>query len=192
MEWLYTVHQSNSPVHKIDETHMHYIFIKSKCWQSDIPFLLLVTQLVSFKTVRLSHIAHRGPVTTPAKCLLLCKGQVKLTGLHRYHEIPQFGPVSSVPSLSHSHTSCVTMSKYVCVCRICHRVIQSYMERSVSHTVKETLPRGRLPIPNRLTVSAAGNPPAHKEARYDTTALQAREGARDSIDTASTFVWENP
>lgn len=49
-----------------------------------------------------------------------------------------------------------------------------------------------MPIPNQLTVSAAGNPPVHKEARYDTTALQAREGARDSIDTASTFVWENP
>lgn len=47
-----------------------------------------------------------------------------------------------------------------------------------------------MPIPNRLTVSAAGNPPAHKEARYDTTALQAREGARESIDTTSTFVWE--
>lgn len=28
-----------------------------------------------------------------------------------------------------------------------------------SHTVKETLPRGRMLIPNRLTVSAAGNPP---------------------------------
>lgn len=61
-----------------------------------------------------------------------------------------------------------------------------------SHTVKETLPRGRMPIPNRLTFSAAGNPPVHKEGRYDTTALEAREGARDSIDTASTFVWENP
>lgn len=59
-------------------------------------------------------------------------------------------------------------------------------------TVKETLPRGRMPIPNQLTVSAAGNPPVHKEARYDTTALQAREGARDSIDMASTLVWENP
>lgn len=54
------------------------------------------------------------------------------------------------------------------------------------------LPRGRMPIPNRLTVSVAGNPPVHKEARYDTTALQAREGAGDSIDTAGTFVWENP
>lgn len=61
-----------------------------------------------------------------------------------------------------------------------------------SHTVKETLPRGRMPIPNRLTFSAAGNPLVHKEGRYDTTALEAREGARDSIDTASTFVWENP
>lgn len=54
------------------------------------------------------------------------------------------------------------------------------------------LPRGRMPIPNRLTVSMAGNPPVHKEARYDTTALQAREGARNSIDTAGTFIWENP
>lgn len=61
-----------------------------------------------------------------------------------------------------------------------------------SHTVKETLPRGRMPIPNRLTVSAAGNPLVHKEPRYDTTALQAREGASNSIDTAGTFVWENP
>lgn len=61
-----------------------------------------------------------------------------------------------------------------------------------SHTVKEKLPRGRMPIPNHLTVSVAGNPPVHKEARYDTAALQAREGARDSIDTASTVVWESP
>lgn len=28
----------------------------------------------------------------------------------------------------------------------------------------------------QLTVSEAGNPPVHKEARYDSTALQAREG----------------
>lgn len=47
-----------------------------------------------------------------------------------------------------------------------------------SHTFEGTLPRGRMPIPNRLTVSVAGNPPpSHKKARYDTAALQAREGA---------------
>lgn len=53
--------------------------------------------------------------------------------------------------------------------------IQAYTERTVP-TVKETSPRGQMPIPNRLTVSVAGNPLTHKEARYDTTALQAREG----------------
>lgn len=80
---------------------------------------------------------------------------------------------------------------YVCLLHLfwCHSVLQGML---LSHTVKETLPRGRMPIPNRLTVSVAGNPPVHKEARYDTTALQAREGTSDSIDTASTVVWENP
>lgn len=53
--------------------------------------------------------------------------------------------------------------------------IQAYTGRTVP-TVKETSPRGQMPIPNRLTVSVAGNPLTHKEARYDTTALQAREG----------------
>lgn len=48
-----------------------------------------------------------------------------------------------------------------------------------------------MPIPNWLTISVAGNPPVHKEARYDTTGLQAREGARDTIDRVNTFVWEN-
>lgn len=57
---------------------------------------------------------------------------------------------------------------------------------------KKKLPRGQLPIPNRLTVSVAGNPPLHKEARYDTTTLQAWEGAWDRIDTVSTFIWESP
>lgn len=33
-----------------------------------------------------------------------------------------------------------------------------------SHTVKETLPRGRMPIPNRLTISVAGNPLRTKRA----------------------------
>lgn len=47
-----------------------------------------------------------------------------------------------------------------------------------------------MPIPNYLTISVSGNPPVHKEARYDTTGLQAREGARDTIDRVSTFVWE--
>lgn len=42
-----------------------------------------------------------------------------------------------------------------------------------------------MPIPNRLTVSVAGNPLLHKEARYDTTGLQAREEARDCIDRVS-------
>lgn len=124
--------------------------------------------------------------------LSLCGGQLKPTDSTRaYNLVLNY---CSPLSLSSSHTICVTVSQCMlvkkcvkCVCAFvtCHPVPHGELR---SHTVKETLPRGRLPIPNQLTVSAAGNPPVHKEARYDTTALQAREGARDGIDMASTVV----
>lgn len=83
-------------------------------------------------------------------------------------------------SLREKNTNCV----FSCV-------NQPYTEGSIPTQLKNMLPRGQMPIPNRLTVSVAGNPPLHKEARYDTTGLQAREEARDSIDRVSAFVWEN-
>lgn len=69
------------------------------------------------------------------------------------------------------------LKKEVCVHLAC--VSRSRARTALhSHTFEGTLPRGRMPIPNRLTVSVAGNPPqSHKKARYDTAALQAREGA---------------
>lgn len=108
-------------------------------------------------------------------------------GLVSFQNLPCYFH-SVTPTVSLCHCVCAPQNS-MCAFVTCPPVPHGALR---SHTVKETLPRGRMPIPNQLTVSAAGNPPAHKEARYDTTALQAREGARDSIDTASTFVWENP
>lgn len=51
-----------------------------------------------------------------------------------------------------------------------------------------SVPTLRPEVGKRLSVSTAGNPPnAHNEARYDTSALQAREAAGDSA-----AAWENP
>lgn len=146
------------------------------------------------------HIVGPTLFTATEKGLHLCDYQVKLT-IQTDTTIWR-GVNSDLPCHFHTVTPfLVTVLLYVCVCAsalpkkknacVCH--VSSSPTRSAPFPHgKEMLPRGRLPIPNQLTVSPTGNPPSHKEARYDTTALQAREGARDSIDTESTFVWENP
>lgn len=59
-----------------------------------------------------------------------------------------------------------------------------------SHTATVTLPRGAKPIPIHLIVSQAGNPPPHKEPKFNTEPLQAQEAPLTNIDTRGTFVRE--
>lgn len=82
-------------------------------------------------------------------------------------EIRWVGPALQTPV-------CV-IKRGLCATCMCQPVARRPL---LSHRFDRALPRGRMPIPNRLTVSGAGNPlPLHKKGRYDTAALQAREGA---------------
>lgn len=81
-------------------------------------------------------------------------------------------PVSSQTTLSFGvTTSHCLVTPFLHVC-------QSVELYSVLTRLKKCCPEvAGFAHSQQLTVSEAGNPPVHKEARYDSTALQAREGA---------------
>lgn len=106
-------------------------------------------------------------------------------------------PTISPPGVISDHTCCFHTIK---PCYVCHRVcvpekvcvsFSPTRTSPVSHSHKNAAQRSDAHSQPAHRFSG-GNPPVHKEARYDTTSLQAREGAGTIIDMATTFVWESP